>query len=79
MPFCSVPDCQSNKSIRNPNITYFKVPSDENLRIQWEEAIPGGKHLSGNQRVCSWHFVDDIIKEYIARDNAGNMIARVSK
>lgn len=79
MPYCCVPNCESNETTRNIDICYFNVPQDENLRMQWVRSIPGVNHLSGNQRVCSRHFDDsDILREYVAYDGTGKIIARVN-
>ena len=55
--FCCVPCC-SNNSIRDSNLSYFRLPlRNKGLLKQWIHSI-GRKNLpiNANMRVCSQHF-----------------------
>ena len=54
---CCIPTCNSNTK-RNPELSFYRIPSDKNLRKRWLHWI-GRANFAPNSyyRVCSKHFV----------------------
>ena len=53
---CCVPECYSN-SKRNPELSYYVIPKEENLRKKWLHMISRKSFVpSTSHRVCSKHF-----------------------
>jgi len=79
MKGCIVPKCKTGyKSVIRKH-SVFKVPKNEALRKQWEEAIPGITSLKETQSVCERHFESHLIKrKFLAYDANGRLIAEVS-
>ncbi|XP_028407181.1 uncharacterized protein LOC114529570 [Dendronephthya gigantea] len=54
---CCIPTCNSNAK-RNPELSFYKIPSDKNVRKQWLHWIGRANFVpSSYHRVCSEHFV----------------------
>ena len=53
---CSVPECYNN-SKRDKTLSWYKLPSDKNLRKQWLAKISRKDFKPNSHRICSAHFV----------------------
>lgn len=53
---CIVPKCKTGYKSMTKKCSVFKVPKNEVLRKQWEEAIPGITSLTVPQSLCERHF-----------------------
>ena len=60
---CSVPSCTNQQFIKDPKITYHRVPTDENNKRKWIEAVSIGQEKTSDynpenfKNVCSDHFL----------------------
>lgn len=61
-PKCVVPNCDTTETLFK-NISYFKVPKNENIKKQWEEAIPEISFLRQSQRICERHFEEKYVSK----------------
>jgi hypothetical protein len=54
---CCIPTCSSNTK-RNPELSYYQIPTDKKLRKMWLHWIGRANFTPNNHhRVCSKHFV----------------------
>ena len=54
---CCIPTCSSNTK-RNPELSYYQIPTDKKLRKMWLHWIGQANFTPNNHhRVCSKHFV----------------------
>ena len=54
---CCIPTCNSNTK-RNPELSFYKIPVEKNLRKKWLHWIGRANFIPKNHhRVCSKHFV----------------------
>ena len=54
---CCVPQC-TNNSLRNPELSFYKIPKDSTLKKKWEKPLQtkGLLNIGLHYRVCSVHF-----------------------
>ncbi|CAB4025193.1 THAP domain-containing 11, partial [Paramuricea clavata] len=54
---CCVPQC-TNSNLRNPELSFYKIPKDSTLKKKWEKLLQtkGLLNIGPHYRVCSVHF-----------------------
>uniref|UniRef100_A0A0C9R8Q8 THAP10 protein n=1 Tax=Fopius arisanus TaxID=64838 RepID=A0A0C9R8Q8_9HYME len=74
---CVVSNCGTGTKGVEEKRSLFRVPSNKELRLKWEAAIPGIKILKLGQSVCERHFPAKYInKKWIKYDSRGRVIAQ---